>query len=87
MPKTATWRRCFPLVTLDQVEMTIWLDTLAVCTGVEESVTLIRTLYVPALVGVPLSTPVAVLRLRPAGSPVADQEYGVVPPVAVTGAE
>jgi hypothetical protein len=46
-----------------------------------ESVTFASMVYGPAVVGVPLSTP-AVLRLIPAGSPVAVQPYGGVPPAA-----
>ena len=41
-----------------------------------------------AAVGVPVMAPVAVLRASPAGRVplVSDQEYGVFPPVAVSGA-
>jgi hypothetical protein len=37
-----------------------------------------------AVVGVPVIVPVPALMLKPAGSPVADQVYGAVPPVADT---
>src|SRR5690349_14820892 len=56
----------------------------ALC-GVHESFTVIAAVLVPAVVGVPLITPVAALIDNPAGNPVADQLYGVVPPLAVTG--
>jgi hypothetical protein len=39
---------------------------------------------VPAAVGVPEMTPLEALIAKPVGSPVADQLYGEVPPVAVT---
>jgi len=39
---------------------------------------------VPAVVGVPLITPVLLLIVKPAGKPVADHVYGVVPPFATT---
>ena len=50
------------------------------------SVTLTVKLLVPAIVGVPLITPVDVLRLNPAGRlPVAIlQTYGVLPPAATS---
>ena len=41
--------------------------------GVELSVAVIVTVGFPDLVGVPLSTPVVLFRLRPAGKPVAVQ--------------
>jgi hypothetical protein len=44
------------------------------------------TLLVPVAVGVPEMAPEE-LMLRPAGSPVADQVYGNVPPLAVIVAE
>ena len=49
-----------------------------------EPVTRARKLYVLAVVGVPLITPVLLLRLNPAGKlpDTTDQLYGVVPPVA-----
>jgi hypothetical protein len=56
--------------------------------GVAESVTVTMTDdEVPAVVGVPVMAPVDESMLRPAGNPVADQVYGVVPPVAATVAE
>ena len=39
----------------------------------------------PDTVGVPDTTPVALAMVTPAGNPVAAYEYGVVPPLAVTG--
>jgi hypothetical protein len=53
--------------------------------GLDESFTVIAAVLVPAAVGVPLITPVVALIDSPAGNPVADQLYGVVPPLAVTG--
>ena len=51
------------------------------------SVTVIVIGNVPAVVGVPETVPVA-SRVSPAGSPVADHVYGMVPPDAVpVGAE
>ncbi len=49
-----------------------------------EPVTLILKLNVFATVGVPLISPVLLLRLKPGGKlpDVMDQLYGVVPPVA-----
>ena len=49
--------------------------------GVVESVTVMLGEVVPVAVGVPEIAPEE-LMLRPAGSPVADQVYGAVPPVA-----
>jgi hypothetical protein len=56
-------------------------------TGVPESVTVMVNFDVPARVGLPLITPVALSRRRPRGSDpaVTDQVYGVVPPVADSG--
>ena len=54
--------------------------------GVVELVTVIEGVLVPAAVGVPEMAPDE-LMLRPAGSPVADQVYGAVPPVAAIVAE
>jgi hypothetical protein len=51
-----------------------------------ESVTVIEGVLVPVAVGVPEIAPEE-LMLRPAGSPVADQVYGVVPPLALIEAE
>ena len=51
-----------------------------------ESVTVIEGVLVPAAVGVPEIAPVE-LMLRPAGSPVAVQVYGAVPPPAAMAAE
>jgi hypothetical protein len=58
----------------------------AVSWGLVESFTVTFAVLVPAAVGVPLITPVLALIVSPAGRPVADHVYGVVPPVAVTGA-
>src|SRR4051794_31807044 len=52
--------------------------------GWRASVTVIVTLLEPAAGAVPVITPVAVLIISGDGSPVADQTYGVTPPVAVT---
>jgi hypothetical protein len=60
--------------------------TVAVCgVGAVESVTTMTMEAVPETVpaGVPVIAPVDVLRERPAGRPVALNEYGTVPPVAV----
>ncbi len=54
---------------------------------VAASTTVTVTVEVPAVVGVPEMTPVPALIVRPAGSPVADQLYGGVPPTALTVAE
>ncbi len=54
------------------------------CAGVVESVTVIDTVLVPAVVGFPLMAPLAASIVRPAGRPVADHVYGVVPPLALT---
>lgn len=57
----------------------------AVCgVGVPESVTVTFTVLVPAAVGIPVICPVLALMLSPAGNPVADQLYGVMPPSAAT---
>jgi hypothetical protein len=48
------------------------------------SVTVTVTENVPATVGVPEMTPVVWLTVRPAGSPVAAQSYGVAPPDALS---
>ena len=47
-----------------------------------ESVTVTVTENVPDAVGVPDMTPLAALIVKPAGNPVADHAYGVVPPMA-----
>src|SRR5436190_1351753 len=57
------------------------------CVGVVASVTVTVTLPLLAAVGVPVIWPVTGSKVRPAGNPVADQTYGVVPPIAATGAE
>ena len=62
-----------------EVETLRWL-------GVLESVTVIEGVLVPAAVGVPEIAPEE-LMLKPAGSPVADQVYGAVPPPAAMLAE
>ena len=54
--------------------------------GVLESVTVIEGVLVPEAVGVPEMAPEELI-LRPAGSPVADQVYGAVPPPAAMVAE
>jgi hypothetical protein len=56
----------------------------AVCTVLDESVTVTLALLVPPAVGVPVMAPVPALIDNPAGSPVADQCNGVVPPEAAT---
>jgi hypothetical protein len=56
----------------------------AVCWGLVESFTVTFAVLVPAAVGVPLITPVLALIVSPAGRPVADHVYGVVPPEAST---
>ncbi len=61
-------------------------DLLACTAGVAASVTVTDTLPAKLTVGVPLMTPVDGLMDRPAGRPGAIQEYGCVPPAAVTGA-
>ena len=57
-------------------------DTLAVLPAA--SVTFAVTVEVAAVVGVPEIRPVEALTVSPAGRPVADHEYGVVPPVAAS---
>ena len=52
------------------------------CVGLVESVTVTTTVPELAPCGVPLMTPLEASMPRPAGSPVADQVYGVVPPLA-----
>jgi hypothetical protein len=54
--------------------------------GVVESVTVMVGEVVPVAVGVPEMAPEELIE-RPAGSPVADQVYGNVPPLAVIVAE
>jgi hypothetical protein len=66
------------MVSVD-VETLRWL-------GVLESVTVIEGVLAPVAVGVPEIAPEE-LMLRPAGSPVADQVYGAVPPPAAMAAE
>ena len=61
------------------VETLRWLGEL-------ESVTVIEGVLVPEAVGVPEMAPEELI-LRPAGSPVADQVYGAVPPPAAMVAE
>lgn len=46
------------------------------------SVAVSFAVYVPAVLGVPLMTPVEALTLRPVGRPVAVHTYGFVPPAA-----
>jgi hypothetical protein len=47
--------------------------------GAVESVTVMATLLVPAIVGAPLSAPVDALRISPAGNPVPAHVFGAVP--------
>src|SRR5438132_857328 len=54
----------------------------ALCGGVEESVTVTRTVKLPELEGVPESTPVVEFRVIWAGWPVAVMVYGDRPPCA-----
>ena len=61
------------------VEALSWL-------GVLESVTVMVGVLVPPALGVPEMAPEELI-VRPAGSPVADQVYGNVPPLAVIVAE
>jgi hypothetical protein len=69
------------VITMENVFFAVW-------TGGPASVTVTTTLLlVPADVGVPLITPVVAFMVSPFGSPVADQLYGVVPPLALTVAE
>jgi hypothetical protein len=60
----------------------------ALCTGELESVTFTVNEAVPAVVGVPLTTP-PLLSVNPVGNAPAliDQLYGLVPPLAVKLAE
>src|SRR5579872_3567250 len=55
--------------------------------GLVESVTVTITLLVPAADGVPEMVPAAGSIVKPLGRPVADQVYGVVPPLAAIGEE
>lgn len=52
------------------------------CAGLVESVTVMTTVLVAAAVAVPPITPVDGSIVNPDGRPVADQVYGVTPPVA-----
>ena len=66
--------------------VTIVMDRLAVAVrwvGLVESVTVIAAVLVPAALGVPVITPVALIE-SPAGKPVAVNVYGAVPPFAPT---
>ena len=54
-----------------------------VCGGLLESVTVMFTLLVPTVVGVPPITPVLELIETPAGNPDADHVKGVAPPLVV----
>jgi hypothetical protein len=71
--------RATPIV-IEKGFETIW------CVGVVASVTVTVTLLVPDAAGFPEIVPVAASMAKPAGSPAADQEYGVVPPLAATPA-
>jgi hypothetical protein len=55
-----------------------------VCAGLDESVTVKVVLVVLLAPGVPERIPVAEARLRPWGTPLVDQVYGAVPPVALS---
>ena len=54
--------------------------------GVLESVTVKLGVVVPDVPGVPEIAPAAFM-VKPAGSPLTDQEYGSVPPLAAIAAE
>ncbi len=57
---------------------------MAVCgAGMLESCTVMVTELTPAATGVPVICPVEALIVKPAGSPVADQVYGCMPPAAM----
>jgi len=56
------------------------------CVGLVESVTVTTTELDPADAGVPDIWPL-LLMLKPEGSPLADQVYGALPPVAATVVE
>src|SRR5918994_7433107 len=56
----------------------------AVAVASAASLAVTVTLDTPAVVGVPVTSPVVPLIDSPAGRPVADHEYGAVPPEAVT---
>jgi hypothetical protein len=60
------------VVTVKPEAMVSEITTEDVCSGAEESVTVTVTLNVPALVGVPPTTPAGFI-LMPGGKPVADQ--------------
>ena len=64
--------------------MVMFRAAAALLWGDSESITVTVTLIVPVNVplGVPEITPVAAFKLRPAGSTVATQVYGVIPPDA-----
>jgi hypothetical protein len=55
-----------------------------VCAGLDESVTVKVGLVVLLAPGVPERIPVPAARLRPWGTPLVDQVYGAVPPVALS---
>ena len=57
------------------------------CVGVVESVTVTTTVLAPEAVGDPDMAPVEASSVKPAGRPVADQVYGLVPPFAASVAE
>src|SRR3972149_6553749 len=64
----------------------IVIDSARLAVALFASVTCTVKLYVPASVGVPLITPVVLLRLRPDGREpdVTTHVYGVLPPEAVS---
>ena len=60
----------------NSVAVAVWI------VGVVVSVSVITTLLVPAVDGVPEMTPVAASKVSPPGRPVANQFNGATPPVA-----
>ena len=80
MGKDAVLQESPRLIVSDNV-----LDAVRCVPGVE-SVRLMVTLPALVAVGVPLIVPVMGSIVSPAGRPVAENVYGVVPPLAATGA-
>ena len=72
-------------VAIERAEYIV-IDNARVATAPLLSVTCTVKLLVPAVVGVPLITPVALLRVNPAGSvpTVILHIYGVLPPLAIS---
>src|SRR5438874_11027055 len=68
---------------IDGPALTVQVTWLVEALLFRASVTVATTLYVPAVVGVPVIFPVPSID-RPGGRPVADQVYGVTPLDAVT---